>query len=134
LSINRELGRNKGEPEFLEPSKPRMQIFHQRRPWRLRWVDKYHADVNHVACGSGFSLFSISGSSEHRTGHHELFGMGMNTQSQIGVHEENKKHLKYIIRPAKIDLPFNLSDSSNSSNRLKILDVSCGRAHSVVRF
>lgn len=74
-------------------------------------------------------MFSISGSSKHSGGHY-LFGMGMNTQSQIGVHEENNQKLKYIIRPAQIDLPF--LSTEQSSTKLRILDISCGRAHSVV--
>lgn len=116
---------------MLEPSKARKQIFTQRRPWRLKWIDKHNADVTRVACGNGFSMFAISGSKLHKGGHHYLFGMGMNTQSQIGVHEDNGQKLKYIIRPVEILLPFDKKPGSGE-NKLKILDISCGRAHSVV--
>lgn len=115
-----------GESEFLVPTRGQYQILRQRKPWRLKWIDKQHADPIHVACGNGFSLFSISGSVDFK-GHH-LFGMGMNTESQIGVHEENNKKLKYVISPSKIDLPFNPDQAS----KLRIIDISCGRAHTAV--
>lgn len=51
----------------------------------------------------------------------------MNTHSQIGVHEEtDKSYLKYLIQPSLIDLPF------ENKSKLRILDLSCGRAHSLV--
>lgn len=30
-----------GEPEFLDPKNGRTQIFNQRKPWRLRWADRF---------------------------------------------------------------------------------------------
>jgi alpha-tubulin suppressor-like RCC1 family protein len=97
------------------------------KPWRLKWVDRTSAELTHVACGNGFSLIAIS-KSKHEKGHC-LYGTGMCTESQIGVHEETKnEYYKYIIQPVKIDLPFD----SNSESKLKILDISCGRAHSIV--
>lgn len=98
-----------------------------RRPWRLRWVDKNRVDVTHVACGNGFSLIAASGTLSHKA--HQLFGTGINTDSQVGVHQVAKSdYLKYVIQPARIDLPFTLEQSAS----LRILDVACGRAHSVV--
>jgi alpha-tubulin suppressor-like RCC1 family protein len=98
------------------------------KPWRLRWVDKESAELTHVACGNGFSLFSISNCKSQRG--HALYGTGMNTQSQIGVHEISKDNFyKYIIRPVRIPLPF---ETHTDRSRLKILDIACGREHSVV--
>lgn len=53
----------------------------------------------------------------------------MNTNSQIGVHETfTGDAFKYIIEPAKIDLPF----TNDVYKKLKILDISCGRVHSAI--
>lgn len=113
----------------------------------MRWVDRINAEVKHIAAGNGFSLISIS-DSRFLKGEH-LFGTGINTQSQIGiikffkyilsyivilliilgVHEtSNGKVFRYIIEPAKIELPFKLEEYK----KLKILDIACGRAHSVI--
>ena len=109
----------------MEPDNKPYPTIRVNRPWRLRWVDKENAQLTHVACGNGFSLIAISGSKTHR-GHH-LFGTGMCTQSQIGVHEASQgKFYKYIIRPVKIDLPFD----DTSKKNIKILDIACGREHS----
>ena len=55
-----------------------------------------------------------------------LYGTGMNTQSQIGVHKVGGNTLKFLIQPALIHLPF------NNPHEVKIHSVSCGRAHSIV--
>lgn len=117
-----------GESSFLKPKfKIDTPKYHQRKPWRLKWADRVDADPIHVACGNGFSLIATS-STQDLKGHH-LFGTGMNTESQIGVHEVKKgEKLKYIIEPAIIDLPFDRA----SDKKLKILDITCGRAHSIV--
>ncbi len=117
-----------GEPQFLRPLKENQnRIYKMRKPWRLRWVDRINADLTHVACGNGFSLISISNSKTLRG--HNLFGTGMNTQSQIGVHEaSNGDKFKYIIEPALIELPL----LKEEREKLKIIDMSCGRSHSLV--
>lgn len=97
------------------------------KPWRLRWVDRNHAELAHIACGNGFSLFSVTNSRLQRG--HALYGMGICTRSQVGVHETPQKHgeyYQYIIRPARIHLPF------ENENKVKILDLACGREHSIV--
>lgn len=117
-----------GEPQFLRPLKDNQnRIFRMRKPWRLRWVDRINADLSHVACGNGFSLIAISNSNTLRG--HNLFGTGMNTQSQIGVHEaSNGDKFKYIIEPALIELPI----LKQEREKLKIIHISCGRSHSLV--
>ncbi|CAF0712896.1 unnamed protein product [Brachionus calyciflorus] len=116
-----------GEPEFIEPTRNQARVYTQRKPWRLRWIDKNKADVTNVACGNGFSLFSIS-NSIHFKGHN-LFGTGMNTQSQIGVHEgKNGDFFKYIIQPVHIQLPID----RQMNEKFRILDITCGRVHSLV--
>ena len=66
-------------------------------------------------------MIATSGT-KHLKGH-RVFGTGINTQSQIGVHKTNKGDAyKYIIEPALIELPF----QENEMKNLKILDISCG--------
>lgn len=84
-------------------------------------------DPTHVACGNGFSLIAIKNSKTLKG--HNLFGTGMNTESQIGVHQaKNGKMYKYVTEPMLIDLPI----EKEQKKALKIVDVTCGRAHSVV--
>ncbi len=117
-----------GEPRFLRTSNgSQNKILRMRKPWRLRWVDRIDADLTNVACGNGFSLIAISNSKTLKG--HNLFGTGMNIQSQIGVHEvSNGDKLKYIIEPALIELPL----LKEEHQKLKIFDISCGRSHSFV--
>lgn len=106
----------------MRPYPNRNRVYRQRKPWRLRWVDRVDAEMTHVACGSGFSLMATA-STKHLKGHN-LFGTGMNTQSQIGYHAtSNGDAYKYIIEPALIELPF----ERDQLKKLKIQDISCGK-------
>lgn len=93
--------------------------------------------VTSVACGYGFSVFSIKSKSGY-----QVFGTGLNSDSQIGKeyhielfktdsnlvndlghHAINKGHpLELIIEPVPIHLP--TTDH--------ISQVACGRAHTVI--
>jgi hypothetical protein len=73
--------------KLFRPYRNKNPVYNQRKPWRLRWADRIHADVKHIACGNGFSLVSIS-NSRYLKGEH-LFGTGINTQSQIGTSHFN---------------------------------------------
>lgn len=56
--------------------------------------------------------------------------MGMNTQSQIGVHEgKDGDFYKYIIQPTLINLPI---DKQGEKTNLRISGLTCGRVHSMV--
>lgn len=80
-----------------------------------------------MACGNGFSLISIS-NSIHFKGHN-LFGTGINTQSQIGVHQaKNGEYFKYILQP----VPIQLSLDRKINEKFRINDLTCGRSHSIV--
>ena len=92
----------------------------------MRWVDREDADLTNIACGNGFSLIAVSGCKNLKG--HNLLGTGMNTQSQLGVHGTGDKSLKYIIEPQIIHLPFTLQEKKT----LRILEITCGRVHSVV--
>jgi alpha-tubulin suppressor-like RCC1 family protein len=112
----------------LDPPENCNPILRQRKPWRLRWADRKNADVKHVACGNGFSLIVASNLSTQR-GSHCLLGCGLNSHSQIGVHKsKSNEPYKFIIEPTLIDLNIPLSEQS----KLRIRDISCGRAHSIV--
>ena len=114
----------KGESQFLEPYGNRNRIYRQRKPWRLRWVDRVDAKLTHIAAGNGFSLFATAGTKDLKG--HQLFGTGMNVQSQIGVHRmPSGEAYKYIIEPVLIHLPFQQTEMKD----LKILDISCGNKH-----
>lgn len=85
------------------------------------------ARITHAACGHGFSLFASD-----TTGDQKLWGTGINTDSQIGFHKPNPKHTEskakfcdYVYVPSQILLPLN-------QPKTKVLQVACGRAHSLV--
>ncbi|KAK9890012.1 hypothetical protein WA026_008821 [Henosepilachna vigintioctopunctata] len=90
------------------------------RPKRLGFGEKN--EVKQIACGFGYTLFSINSEDSD-----ELYGTGLNTDSQIGYHDIRKnKPLELIFYPKHISLPW-----KNVSN-IKILKISAGRAHSLV--
>lgn len=114
-----------GEPQFLRPLNKLSRVYRVRKPWRLRWCDRTDARVLNVACGNGFSLMVVAGDTRYKGD--KLYGTGMNTQSQIGVHKvSNNESLKYLIEPGLIHLPF------DKPYDVKIRGVACGRTHSIV--
>ena len=56
----------------------------------------------------------------------KVYGTGMNTQSQIGIHKTANEALKFLIQPGLVHLPL------NKPYDVKIQNVACGRAHSIV--
>ena len=111
----------------MRPKGDKSRVYRVRQPWRLKWADKVQAEPTHVACGNGFSLIAAANSFGHKG--HQLFGTGINTESQIGVHETSKGDaFKYILQPAVIQLPVTTTEQAS----LKIQGLACGRAHSVV--
>jgi alpha-tubulin suppressor-like RCC1 family protein len=116
-----------GEKQFLRPDQKDVpKVYRVRKPWRLRWVDLTNAKVVQVACGNGFSLLVVAGDSKYFGD--RLYGTGMNSCSQIGVQKvgSSSDALKYLIQPALINIPF------EKPHQIKILNISCGRAHSIV--
>jgi len=106
-----------GERQFLRPITPgRRAVQYMHRPYRLKFGEEN--EVTSVACGYGFSVFSIKSKSGY-----QVFGTGLNSDSQIGHHAINKGHpLELIIEPVPIHLP--TTDH--------ISQVACGRAHTVI--
>jgi RCC1-like G exchanging factor-like protein len=114
-----------GEKQFIRPEKNIPPVLKVRKPWRLKWVDFTDAHVTQVACGNGFSLMVVAGDSRFKGD--KVYGTGMNTQSQLGIHQVgNGDYLKFIIEPNLISLPLYAPQSVSISR------VACGRAHSLV--
>ncbi|XP_076168967.1 RCC1-like G exchanging factor-like protein isoform X1 [Ptiloglossa arizonensis] len=89
------------------------------KPKRLPFGHYY--DVTNIACGYGFTAFAVKSNNKNI-----LYGSGINTDSQLGFDEKDKKYPDdLIIEPRLITLP--LKESST-----KIIDIAAGRAHLLV--
>ncbi|XP_068988938.1 RCC1-like G exchanging factor-like protein [Bombus flavifrons] len=89
------------------------------RPKRLVFGERH--DVTDITCGYGFTAFAVKSKDKNI-----LYGSGINTDSQLGFNEKDKKFPNGLItEPRPINLP--IKDSST-----KVLDMSAGRAHLLV--
>ncbi|CAK9828632.1 RCC1-like G exchanging factor-like protein [Anthophora retusa] len=89
------------------------------RPKRLAFGEIH--DVTDIACGYGFTAFAIRSKDKNI-----VYGSGINTDSQLGFREEDKKfNSGLIMEPRPINLP--IKDSST-----KVIDIAAGRAHLLV--
>ncbi|CAG0885378.1 unnamed protein product [Cyprideis torosa] len=106
------------DPVMHPPKKP------QRGPRRIELSVNYL--LKDVACGVGFSLFTVKSNSKRR----KLFGSGLNNFSQIGFHPSRAKGrghgepLTHIISAVPVSLPI--------YDNTRIVGVAAGRAHSLV--
>ncbi|XP_063616327.1 RCC1-like G exchanging factor-like protein [Cydia splendana] len=88
-------------------------------PMRSTFGEKI--DVTDIACGYGFTVSSVKTSEQHK-----VFGMGINTDSQIGYHAPRMGHpLELLLSPAPIYVPY-------KSLETKITGLAAGRAHTVI--
>ncbi|KAL5014995.1 hypothetical protein ScPMuIL_009265 [Solemya velum] len=113
-----------GIKTYMKPEKNQIPLTSMHRPARLRFLDIHDIKVTDVSCGYGFTLFVTKSRRGHR-----VFGTGVNTDSQIGFHEmprNSGRILDYLIEPSMIDLPLLHPEST------RVLQVSCGRAHSLL--
>ncbi|XP_046383877.1 RCC1-like G exchanging factor-like protein isoform X2 [Ischnura elegans] len=95
------------------------------RPSRLHFAETHK--VTDVACGYGFSAFAVD-SKEH-----QLFGTGINTDSQIGYHAVRRGHpLGLLLAPVPISRfpPVHSSKGGQKSDR--VAGLAAGRAHLLV--
>ncbi|XP_062569071.1 RCC1-like G exchanging factor-like protein [Saccostrea cucullata] len=95
------------------------------RPARLRFLLENNLVARSLDCGYGFTVFILQGPDGKR----KLYGCGINTDSQLGYHKGTTKAdrvLDYIIEPVLIPLPLECPQST------EVVDVSCGRAHTLV--
>ncbi|XP_054857167.1 RCC1-like G exchanging factor-like protein [Eublepharis macularius] len=110
-----------GIPSFVVPDvgwKKRRRI--QPTPYRLDIEEK----ISSAACGYGFTLLS-----SRTTDITKVWGMGLNKDSQIGFHRSRKdrsRGYEYVLEPGPIPLPL------DKPQETRVLQVSCGRAHSLV--
>ncbi|XP_012382723.1 RCC1-like G exchanging factor-like protein isoform X2 [Dasypus novemcinctus] len=116
-----------GVPTFVRPnsgpklragSRPRRRI--QPVPYRLELDQK----ISSAACGYGFTL--LSSKTKDVT---KVWGMGLNKDSQLGFHRSRKdktRGYEYVLEPSPIPLPLDRPQET------QVLQVSCGRAHSLV--
>lgn len=91
-------------------------------PKRLHFSHMYK--VNDVACGYGFTVYSVDPNLEK--GPHKVFGSGLNTDSQIGYHAIRAGHpLSLLLNPAPINIPF-------KNKKARVKGLAAGRAHLLV--
>lgn len=110
-----------GIPSFVVPDsgrkKPRK---YQLTPYRLDTEQK----ITSAACGYGFTL--LASNSKDLT---KLWGMGLNKDSQLGFQRTQKdrhKSYDYVLEPSPVSLPL------AKPQETRVMQVSCGRAHSLV--
>ncbi|XP_034252692.1 RCC1-like G exchanging factor-like protein isoform X2 [Thrips palmi] len=96
------------------------QFYHH--PKRLHFSHLYK--VNDIACGYGFTVYSVDPDLEK--GQHKVFGSGLNTDSQIGYHAVRAGHpLALLLNPAPINIPL-------KSIKTRVKGLAAGRAHLLV--
>ncbi|XP_069613541.1 RCC1-like G exchanging factor-like protein [Ranitomeya imitator] len=110
-----------GIPSFVVPDKgKKKRRQYQLTPYRLDVDEK----ISSAACGYGFTLLSSKTSDVTK-----VWGMGLNKDSQIGFHRSRRDRTKgyeYILEPSPVPLPLDKPQST------RVLQVSCGRAHSLI--
>ncbi|XP_021502354.1 RCC1-like G exchanging factor-like protein isoform X1 [Meriones unguiculatus] len=116
-----------GVPTFVVPSsgpEPRSGLRPRRRiqpvPYRLELDHK----ISSAACGYGFTL--LSSKTKDIT---KVWGMGLNKDSQLGFHRSQKdktRGYEYVLEPSPVPLPLDRPQET------EVLQVSCGRAHSLI--
>ncbi|KZC14464.1 PREDICTED: Williams-Beuren syndrome chromosomal region 16 protein homolog [Dufourea novaeangliae] len=101
------------------------QTFHMEgvaympRPKRLSFGERHR--ITDITCGYGFTAFAV-----HSKDKNILYGSGINTDSQLGFNEMDKKFPSdLIIEPRPITLPTKESST-------KVIDIAAGRAHLLV--
>ncbi|KAM9583319.1 RCC1-like G exchanging factor-like protein isoform 1-T1 [Trichechus inunguis] len=114
-----------GVPTFVVPGsgpepgaglRPRRRI--QPVPYRLELDQK----ISSAACGYGFTL--LSSKTKDVT---KVWGMGLNKDSQLGFHKSRKgSGYEYVLEPSPVPLPLDRPQET------QVLQVSCGRAHSLI--
>ncbi|XP_026528143.1 RCC1-like G exchanging factor-like protein isoform X2 [Notechis scutatus] len=109
-----------GIPSFIIPDAGKRRRRIQPTPYRLEVMEK----ISSAACGYGFTLLSSKTMDINK-----IWGMGLNKDSQIGFHRSRKnksKGYEYVLEPSPVPLPLAKPQQS------RVLQVSCGRAHSLV--
>ncbi|XP_062392118.1 RCC1-like G exchanging factor-like protein [Sardina pilchardus] len=110
-----------GIPSFVVPDSGRKRPRkYQLTPYRLDTTEK----ISSAACGYGFTLLASPTPDVIK-----LWGMGLNKDSQLGYqrtqHDKHKSY-DYVLEPSPVALPL------AKPQETRVLQVSCGRAHSLV--
>uniref|UniRef100_W5KJE7 RCC1 like n=1 Tax=Astyanax mexicanus TaxID=7994 RepID=W5KJE7_ASTMX len=110
-----------GVPSFVVPDSGRKKLRkYQLTPYRLDTEQK----ISSAACGYGFTL--LASNTKDLT---KVWGMGLNKDSQLGFqrtqHYRDKSY-DYVLEPSPVSLPL------VNPQETRVLQVSCGRAHSLV--
>ncbi|OWA52315.1 Williams-Beuren syndrome chromosomal region 16 protein-like protein [Hypsibius exemplaris] len=98
--------------------------FKKHTPTRLPFCELTGVKFRQLSCGYGFTLFVTDGPDAQN---HQLFGTGVNTDSQLGFQKSDLKGgkpVEYVIRPTPIDLPLRRRSA-------RVLKAAAGRAHSI---
>lgn len=106
------LGRTRRAKEFNYLAKPSRLYFGE------------HHRVTDIACGYGFTIFGVKSDDKNI-----VYGNGINTDSQLGFDEADKKlsTFKADIIPVPRPIPLPLKEESS-----QVLGLAAGRAHSLV--
>ncbi|XP_073740317.1 RCC1-like G exchanging factor-like protein isoform X1 [Callorhinus ursinus] len=116
-----------GVPTFVLPSAGPKHRAGSRPPRRIQPVPyrlELDQKISSVACGYGFTL--LSSKTKDVT---KVWGMGLNKDSQLGFHRSRKdrsRGYEYVLEPSPIPLPLDRPQET------QVLQVSCGRAHSLI--
>nr|KAF6442068.1 RCC1 like [Rousettus aegyptiacus] len=116
-----------GVPTFVLPSSGPQPCAGSRPPRRIQPVPyrlELDQKISSAACGYGFTL--LSSKTKDVT---KVWGMGLNKDSQLGFHRSRKdktKGYEYVLEPSPVLLPLDRPQET------QVLQVSCGRAHSLV--
>ncbi|XP_004417244.1 PREDICTED: Williams-Beuren syndrome chromosomal region 16 protein [Odobenus rosmarus divergens] len=116
-----------GVPTFVLPSAGPKHRAGSRPPRRIQPVPyrlELDQKISSVACGYGFTL--LSSKTKDVT---KVWGMGLNKDSQLGFHRSRKdktRGYEYVLEPSPVPLPLDRPQET------QVLQVSCGRAHSLI--
>lgn len=106
-----------GEATSLHKDK----ISYLLKPKRLSFGERYR--VTDIACGYGFTVYAVQSSDKNI-----VYGTGINTDSQLGFNEIDKKRFpdNMVFAPRPINLPL------KENTTTKIIGMAAGRAHLLI--
>lgn len=113
-----------GVPSYFFPSQRKNPIRKPKKFQPIPYKLKFDEKITTAACGYGFSLIG-----SHTQDTSKVWGMGINTNSQIGYHPKamtSVEGMHTIISPTEINLPL------TKPRKTRVSQVSCGRSHSLI--
>nr|XP_054756595.1 RCC1-like G exchanging factor-like protein [Lytechinus pictus] len=113
-----------GVPSYFFPSNGKNPIRKPKKFQAIPYKLKFNEKITTASCGYGFSLIG-----SHTQDTSKVWGMGINTNSQIGYHPKamtSVEGMHTIISPTEITLPL------KKPRKTRVSQVSCGRSHSLI--